>query len=71
MTSPEPVSVWIKSSYSNSSGGNCVEVLLDPAAITLRDSKDPDGPTLTFTPQEWDAFLRGATDGEFDPPRRP
>jgi hypothetical protein len=34
--------------------------------ITLRDPKDPDGPTLVFTPAEWEAFVAGVRDGEFD-----
>jgi hypothetical protein len=34
--------------------------------ITLRDAMDPDGPTLVFTPAEWDAFVAGVRDGEFD-----
>jgi hypothetical protein len=32
----------------------------------MRDSKDPDGPVLTFTPDEWNAFTLGVQDGEFD-----
>ena len=32
----------------------------------MRDSKDPDGPKLAFAGAEWDAFLRGVKDGEFD-----
>jgi hypothetical protein len=34
--------------------------------ITLRAANDPDGPTLRFTPAEWDAFVAGVRDGEFD-----
>ena len=34
--------------------------------ITLRDPKDPGGPTLVFTPAEWEAFVAGVRDGEFD-----
>lgn len=34
--------------------------------IAVRDSKDPDGPTLFFTPAEWDAFLDGVKADEFD-----
>jgi Domain of unknown function (DUF397) len=64
---------WRKSSYSGSSGGNCVEVAQFPAsAIAMRDSKDPDGPRLVFTPDEWQAFVAGVKAGEFDlslPPR--
>jgi hypothetical protein len=58
--------VWRKASYSNSQGGNCVEVADLSSHVAVRDSKDPDGPTLVFTPAEWDAFTAGVKDGEFD-----
>jgi hypothetical protein len=49
--------VWRKSSYSGSNGGDCVEVAATlPDAIAVRDSKDPDGPKLIFTPAAWAAF---------------
>jgi Domain of unknown function (DUF397) len=64
---------WRKSSYSGGNGGTCVEVAVVPGSkegsdyvITMRDSKDPDGPVLTFTPDEWHAFTLGVQDGEFD-----
>ncbi len=47
---------WHKSSYSDSEGGQCVEVAATPAAVHVRDSKDPDGPTLTFSADAWAAF---------------
>ena len=34
--------------------------------VAVRDSKDPSGPVLVFTPHEWRAFLDGVRDGEFD-----
>jgi uncharacterized protein DUF397 len=53
----EVAEVWRKSSYSGGNGGNCVEVARAlPAAIAVRDSKDPDGPKLIFTPADWAAF---------------
>jgi hypothetical protein len=56
MTSqPPPMSRWRKSSYSGSSN-NCVEVATSGAAVTIRDSKAPDGPALTFSPQAWATF---------------
>ena len=58
---------WRKSSRSNGNGGNnCVEVADLGTAVAVRDSKDPHGPALVFTPAEWDAFLGGAKVGEFD-----
>ncbi|MEV1239327.1 DUF397 domain-containing protein [Nonomuraea sp. NPDC049750] len=59
--------VWRKSSRSGSNGGQCVEVASNISGIVaVRDSKDRGGPVLTFTPDEWRAFLGGAKDGEFD-----
>jgi hypothetical protein len=50
---------WRKSAYSNN-GGNCVEVARNvPGAVAVRDSKDPDGPALIFTPADWEAFTAG------------
>jgi hypothetical protein len=82
---------WRKSSFSNGSGGSCVEVGTawpsradsdKPAgdeitataslsrsggpAVAVRHSKDPDGPKLVFTTEEWEAFTAGIRAGEFD-----
>jgi len=35
-------------------------------AVTMRNAADPDGPTLYFTEAEWEAFVAGVKDGEFD-----
>jgi hypothetical protein len=43
-----------------------VEVAFVGDAIAVRDSQTPDGPVLLFTQAEWDAFVGGAKDGEFD-----
>ncbi|MFE7720119.1 DUF397 domain-containing protein [Nocardia rhizosphaerihabitans] len=59
---------WFKSSYSGG-GNDCVEVAhLDGGLVGVRDSKNPTGPALVFTPSEWDAFLAGARGGEFKRP---
>ncbi|MFF2148992.1 DUF397 domain-containing protein [Kitasatospora sp. NPDC058190] len=55
---------WFKSSYSTSDGGECVEVAPSPAAIHVRDSKDKAGPTLTFSPNAWSAFVAFATEAQ-------
>lgn len=49
---------WRKSSYSNSDGGNCVEVSdAFPDVVPVRDSKVPDGPALVFPASAWSAFV--------------
>jgi Domain of unknown function (DUF397) len=58
--------VWRKSSRSGPNCDNCVEVAFAGDAVGVRDSKNPAGPALIFTLGEWDAFLGGARDGEFD-----
>jgi Domain of unknown function (DUF397) len=58
--------VWRKSSASGPYSDNCVEVAFVDDAIAVRDSKHPAGPVLLFTQSEWDAFVGGAKDGEFD-----
>jgi hypothetical protein len=47
---------WRKATRSNSNGGNCVEAASLRGVVAVRDSKDPDGPKLTFAPAEWRTF---------------
>jgi len=47
-------------------GGTCVEVAGYGGLVLMRDSKDPFGPVLVFTPQEWVSFVKGVKQGEFD-----
>lgn len=55
------VGVWRKASYSGDNGGACVEVAAAPdALVAVRDSKDPDGPALTFTASRWREFVHRA-----------
>ncbi len=57
---------WTKSSLSFSNG-NCVEVAsLADGEIGVRNSRDRGGPVLSFTPDEWAAFVGGVRNGDFD-----
>jgi hypothetical protein len=63
--------IWRKSSYSNGTGGSCVEIaMLTVAAgehdIAVRDSKDPHGPALTFTARQWRAFTAAIKTHQLD-----
>jgi hypothetical protein len=58
--------VWIKSRRSGPISDNCVEAAAIPGGVAVRDSKNPAGPALLFTTDEWDAFVVGAKDGDFD-----
>lgn len=51
-----PGYLWRRSSYSDN-GANCVEVAFGTGHVAARDSKDPDGPVLTFDRRRWSAFL--------------
>jgi hypothetical protein len=51
------VAAWRKSTHSNGTG-ECVEVAALPVGpkVSIRDSKDPEGPALTVTPADWRSF---------------
>ncbi|GIJ26420.1 hypothetical protein Vqi01_15820 [Micromonospora qiuiae] len=50
---------WRKSTRSGDNNGNCVEVADNlPGLVAVRDSKDPGGPALTFSPTAWTNFIR-------------
>jgi len=56
---------WFKSSFSNDTA-NCVEVRFVEAEVQVRHSGKPSGAVLGFARGEWEAFLLGAFNGEFD-----
>ena len=57
---------WRKSTYSSGDSDNCIEVADNlPDLIPVRDSKDPQGPALTFTPAAWSSFVTATARGEF------
>ncbi|HET8657707.1 MAG TPA: DUF397 domain-containing protein [Micromonosporaceae bacterium] len=57
--------VWRTSSRSGNNG-QCTQVRWRGNAVDVRDSKHPDGAVLTFTAEEWKAFISGVKHGEFD-----
>jgi hypothetical protein len=58
--------VWRRSTRSDDDTSACVEVAVLSNGYAVRNSTDPEGPVLFFTQAEWDAFVGGAKDGEFD-----
>jgi hypothetical protein len=54
---------WVKSTRCAS--GTCVEVAKVDDAYLIRDSKRPEVAPLSFTAEEWTAFVDGVTAGEF------
>jgi hypothetical protein len=57
---------WAKSSLSYANG-SCVETAGAPdGSVLIRNSREPSGAVLRFTPDEWDAFIGGVRNGEFD-----
>ncbi|MET7936015.1 DUF397 domain-containing protein [Streptomyces sp. NPDC005322] len=61
--------VWVRSSYSDANGGQCVEFSRTFAqahhAVPVRDSKDPHGPALIFSAEGWSSFVSAVMGGEF------
>ncbi len=58
---------WLRSSYSTGAN-NCVETARPPAGpwaglLAVRDSKNPAGPALLFSPGSWTAFTAGVHRG--------
>lgn len=59
--------VWFKAQASEGSRG-CFEVAHLDEGTAVRNSRDPEGSALFFTPHEWECFLDGAHKGEFARP---
>ena len=60
--------VWHGSDEPTPAGGGRIEVAFVEDVICMRNGEDPNSPVLVFTKAEWDAFVEGAKDGEFDLP---
>ncbi|MER5649205.1 DUF397 domain-containing protein [Streptosporangium sp. NPDC002524] len=62
---------WRISTKSADGGGQCVEAgpLADGSGrVAVRHSRRPDADVIVYTRAEWEAFVGGVKDGEFDFP---
>lgn len=53
--------VWLRSSYSDKQGGNCVEwapALASAGDVPVRDSKDTSRTPLSFSTDAWASFVQ-------------
>ncbi|MEV4379056.1 DUF397 domain-containing protein [Streptosporangium sp. NPDC049644] len=67
MDKSPPNLTWRKSTLSGTNNDNCVEVAnLSDDSRAVRDSKDPNGPVLSFSPDGWRSFTNGIKNGKFD-----
>ncbi|MFF3762504.1 DUF397 domain-containing protein [Streptomyces sp. NPDC001922] len=65
LSPPKKPSNWRKSSYSGGQG-DCVEIAASVSSVAhVRDSKDREGPVLTFSGDAWRAFIADVSAGEF------
>lgn len=65
----EPSKLKWRKAQSSVNNGACVEVAHADGMVAVRDSKNPAGHVLTYTRDEWTAFLDGAKRGDFNAPR--
>ncbi|MEV4094442.1 DUF397 domain-containing protein [Streptosporangium saharense] len=65
--SPDLSGAEFRKSSLSGGGNDCVEVAMNlPGLVAVRDSKDPSGPTLAFTPAQWRSFIGHVSSGAFD-----
>ncbi|MFF5110439.1 DUF397 domain-containing protein [Streptosporangium sp. NPDC000509] len=65
MTSLDLSGAEFRTSSLSGANNNCVEVATNlPGLVAVRDSKDPSGPALTFSPAAWDDFLSSICTGK-------
>lgn len=58
---------WFKSSASGNDS-NCLEVFVTDTEVRVRNSNIPQSPEVPYTFAEWEAFVKGVKNGEFDLP---
>lgn len=66
LTGADLPGVQWRTSTRTQNGGDCVELATAHGLHLARDSKDPNGPVLAFTGQNWSGFLGGVKSGKFD-----
>ncbi|MFC3985428.1 DUF397 domain-containing protein [Streptosporangium jomthongense] len=65
--SPNLTGAEFRKSTLSGTHDNCVEVATNlPNLVAVRDSKDPSGPALAFTPTQWRSFIGHVNTGTFD-----
>ncbi|MGC5015095.1 DUF397 domain-containing protein [Streptosporangium sp. DT93] len=65
MLSPDLSGAEFRTSTLSGANNNCVEVATNlPGLVAIRDSKDRNGPALTFFPAAWNNFLTGIRNEE-------
>ncbi len=47
-------------------GGACVRIAQSGDLVLVGDSKNPGGPVLAYSRDEWRAFVEGVRQGDFD-----
>ncbi|MFI0739092.1 DUF397 domain-containing protein [Streptomyces sp. NPDC021100] len=53
---------WRTSSYTDGTGGNCVEVADQvPSTVRVRDSKAPERASIRFPRASWTAFVNAVS----------
>ncbi|HIW63122.1 MAG TPA: DUF397 domain-containing protein [Candidatus Stackebrandtia excrementipullorum] len=57
---------WRRTTNDDGSPGKLEIGFADNGLVALRYAEEPDGTILIYTPEEWDAFVAGVKDGEFD-----
>lgn len=66
----ECVEASYKKSTASMPNGDCVEAAVSSGEILVRNTRDREGPVLSFTEGEWEAFIGGVKLGEFDLPEK-
>lgn len=61
----EPVSTGWRKARRSMGNGNCVEISTTGAEVIVRDSQDPVGPMIAYSPGSWRTFAREARLGRY------